>query len=633
MRDAIPKPVRARSCRRRQERASARKAALIREGRAAFPVFREAAVLRLPACMLGKGKKGAGGMDGKIWIKKGKAVSFKQKLTLVCTLAIVIPVVFSFCLVRQQERQQRERVYQEAHARLKEITRELEQNTALLGQIVNVILQDYDFIRYLGRDFTMTAENVLYHTNTAYPMLQTVEYTYPQLIDSLSVYCTNPSIPESGHLIRQLSAIAGRPYYREFLQGEEPAAIFWDGLGHPTNPDSGNGTYKYIQKLYRLDGSMQGVAVLSVPVEKMFPMVLNSRTEDPVAVVQQGEVVCSIHYDPQAGEDWEGPLWISTGLQMIPATVYTRVSRESLQAVARIKAALYTSCLLGLLAMAAAIYLLMHILFSRLHRIVETMGCACRGNFHLRLENIGPMDEIGRIAADCNQLLEQMEAAVQRALQQEAEKKDMQLLSLQYQINPHFICNALHTIQLSVEEKGEMEVADAISYFVRILRYNISGTMETTLEKELEHGRNYIRYTNVWRQAPIQLEIETDPELAGAAMIKFVVQPILENAVHHGRASRQGAARIWIIARRRGEWVDMEFRNESQEGQWEKIAQVNRQLREEEGRFLAAKSGGIGLKNIRDRLKLQYGERADLFLSTQGGITVTHISFPFEPSA
>ncbi|MEK0316190.1 sensor histidine kinase [Cohnella sp. 56] len=192
----------------------------------------------------------------------------------------------------------------------------------------------------------------------------------------------------------------------------------------------------------------------------------------------------------------------------------------------------------------------------------------------------------------------------------ERRKAELEVEKLMSQINPHFLHNTLNTIQFLALEKGQKDIFNLVKVFTRVLQYNLKkNNMIVTIREEIGALEDYIELQNIRYDYRFDVRIEADPDIEFAPIPRFVLQPLVENALYHGLQSDQGA--ITVVAERAADgsiWLCV-----SDNGRGiaeEKI----RQLLEAEG---DRRSGlGIGLKYVRKMLEVYYGGEAEMTISS-----------------
>ncbi|MBI1898256.1 MAG: histidine kinase [Acidobacteria bacterium] len=213
------------------------------------------------------------------------------------------------------------------------------------------------------------------------------------------------------------------------------------------------------------------------------------------------------------------------------------------------------------------------------------------------------LQELSRLAAVVVEQVERLRSSEMQRLASQAE-----LRALQSQINPHFLFNSLNTLygtipRSAAEARGlVMDLAEIFRYFLQSDRTFIP------LSEELEIVRAYLQVEKLRLGDRLHTDIVVEPA-AGQAMIPILsVQPLVENAVKHGVAARSGTGTVQLHARVVESGVLIEV---SDDGCG--FAPLGRK----------SAGAGIGLDNVRQRLKLCYGESADLQIaSSERGTTV-----------
>ncbi len=178
----------------------------------------------------------------------------------------------------------------------------------------------------------------------------------------------------------------------------------------------------------------------------------------------------------------------------------------------------------------------------------------------------------------------------ERALQATALAQQAQLELLRYQLNPHFLFNALNSIRASVDEDRQ-RAKRMITEFSEFLRYSLLSANVATipLREELAAIRNYLAIEQIRFEDKLQVSYDIDPAAEDFPLPGFLIHPLVENAVKHG-LEQFAPLKLNIAARAKGDKLFVEVANS---GCWP-AAQVN-------GNGL-----GIGLRNIQERLAQLY---------------------------
>lgn len=216
-------------------------------------------------------------------------------------------------------------------------------------------------------------------------------------------------------------------------------------------------------------------------------------------------------------------------------------------------------------------------------------------------------DEIGLLGHQFNRMLARIRQLIQDIYRIEEQKKEAELQALQSQINPHFIYNTLESIRMTAELNDDIEAADMISILGKLLRYStgeLSG--RTTMKQELLYVRNYVELLSYRYPGRFQLEIDVPEELDNYAIIKLVFQPIIENAAYHGLDDSKPQMHLSIKCEITEQKLLFHISDDGCGMDRATLDKLNDGLKHE----LPPKksiNGGIGMKNVHQRVQLHYG--------------------------
>jgi signal transduction histidine kinase len=201
-----------------------------------------------------------------------------------------------------------------------------------------------------------------------------------------------------------------------------------------------------------------------------------------------------------------------------------------------------------------------------------------------------------------------------RAVQLEAQLSAARLTALQGQLRPHFLFN---TLNMSAEQV-HTDPAGADAMLTRLgvlLRSSFTETdrERVPLRRELELLESYVEIMRARFRGRLIFELDIDPSTLDALVPRFMLQPLVENAIKHGVEPREEGGRVIVTARRDGDSLDLEVRDNG------------------DG-LVGAIREGTGVRNTRERLVHLYGagrQRFDLVPAIGGG-TVAAVVIPFD---
>ncbi len=202
-----------------------------------------------------------------------------------------------------------------------------------------------------------------------------------------------------------------------------------------------------------------------------------------------------------------------------------------------------------------------------------------------------------------------------RSVQLESQLAGFQLRFLRAQLHPHFLFNSLHMVSALIYDDPDR--ADRIlSDVADLLRLSLENAerQEVRLAEELGFVDRYLDIARESFGERLEVETRIEPEAMGAWVPNLILQPLVENSIQHGVKPKDGRTKIVVSAARAGEWVVLKVLDD--------------------GAGLGSQSGGgaagIGIKNIRQRLRQLYGEdyRFDLMPRSNGGVVAT-VEIPY----
>src|SRR5262245_46459654 len=199
---------------------------------------------------------------------------------------------------------------------------------------------------------------------------------------------------------------------------------------------------------------------------------------------------------------------------------------------------------------------------------------------------------------------------------------EAQLQALKMQLHPHFLFNTLNSISALLDE--DVDAADQmlarLGDFLRLTLEN-SGAQRVTLQEELEFLRCYLEIERVRFQDRLTVDMQIEPEALDAGVPNLILQPIVENAIRHGIVSRIAPGKIDISAKRCGNTLRLQVRDNG----------PGLSLNEGAG---ASIKEGLGLANTRARLEQMYraAHSFEMRDAPEGGLQVT-LEIPFETAS
>jgi signal transduction histidine kinase len=209
--------------------------------------------------------------------------------------------------------------------------------------------------------------------------------------------------------------------------------------------------------------------------------------------------------------------------------------------------------------------------------------------------------------------IEMRRRSAQSAVERErlrAQVAEQRLVALTGQLQPHFLFNTLQGISTLIHRDPDAadDMLSRLSELLRdLLRHRDSPLI--SLNEEMQYIRTYLEISKVRFSDRLDFAIESDPGALSAKVPLFILQPLVENALHHGIGSRAAGGNVEVRARRDGDRISLEV--------------------EDNGGGLSDAADGVGLSNTRERLQAMFGNDHTFRIDSNpaGGVTA-HIEFP-----
>ena len=247
-----------------------------------------------------------------------------------------------------------------------------------------------------------------------------------------------------------------------------------------------------------------------------------------------------------------------------------------------------------------------------------------------RFRGTARTNEIAVLAEGFNRMMDELDQAVNERMSSELAAKDaeihareMELSLLQQQIKPHFLYNTLRTIQYMII-MGNASAAKMVEMLIVLFRTGINAeNMTITVREELTHVEAYIGIQKIRFPDLFDMDVQVDESLMEEAMLKLLLQPLVENAINHG--IREGSVFGHIIIRAEKKNGIMHF-EVSDNG----VGIEENRLKELNERLSSGASGrSVGIFNVNERIQLRYGREFGLKLySSPGAGTRAVLRFP-----
>lgn len=256
---------------------------------------------------------------------------------------------------------------------------------------------------------------------------------------------------------------------------------------------------------------------------------------------------------------------------------------------------------------------------SRIERLTHFMQEVQEGSMDMQMES-DDRDEIGMLYRGFGSMMKRIRTLINEVYLSKITQKEAELKALQAQINPHFLYNTLSLINWKALAAGEEDISRmtlALSTFYRTALNRGRNVLQ--VETELSNTRAYLEIQSMLHDGNFDYEIEAQTEILQCESLNLILQPLVENAIHHGIEEKtDGRGKITVRGWKEDNcvWFMVE---DNGVGMEQEVAD----------KILTMESKDYGVRNVNERIRLCYGEKYAMKVeSVVGKGTKMTIHFP-----
>lgn len=310
-----------------------------------------------------------------------------------------------------------------------------------------------------------------------------------------------------------------------------------------------------------------------------------------------------VHKSPIENSDWI----------LVGVSSFSRFKEDSVKLLGIVSVVGVLSLLICMLG----IFTLIRYQLLPVKKLGQVMRRVEEGDTTIRAEQKGAQ-EFQALASTFNQMLERIETLMKEEKEQEALIRIYELKALTSQINPHFLYNTLDTIIWMAEFQDHQKVVDITKALSNYFRLSLNAGEEiVTLRQEIEHVRQYLFIQKERYGDKLKYEIDEPDDIPDIKLPKIVLQPLVENAIYHGIKESERPGKITITVSKRDTFID--------------ICIEDNGVGIKENTTSTKELGGVGIKNIQERLALFFGEAFSMEIETEtNAYTKVYLHLPLK---
>ena len=250
---------------------------------------------------------------------------------------------------------------------------------------------------------------------------------------------------------------------------------------------------------------------------------------------------------------------------------------------------------------------------SKLKNMMKNIEKLKQGKLDTRFNIKQEVDELDMIAISIDEMSESLQYNINKNYIAEVKRKQAEINALQSQIKPHFLYNTLEVIRMSALSSKNKEVAQMIYNLASMFRYSTynNGSL-VSIRDEIKHSKMYLSLCSTRYKGMLDYSIHVDDKYLDYLVPKFTIQPILENAINHGLRKGFYDNYIKVTIKEIDEGIEISIKDNGNGMSEEAISKIKDELEKN-----IQKPNSIGLMNINNRLKLNFGKQYGIYINSR----------------
>lgn len=291
---------------------------------------------------------------------------------------------------------------------------------------------------------------------------------------------------------------------------------------------------------------------------------------------------------------------------------------------------IFILCLITLPIWLVLIYTIYRDIINPVYLLVDRMDKIEKGNTGITVSD-DRHDELGYVFKTFNRMSEEITRLINKVYKESLMMKDAEIKALQAQINPHFLCNTLETINWKAKLYGVDDISEMVTALSSIIDANLDRNNEKMIpiRRELDYIDNY----NLLIQKRFGKKISFIKSIDDAALDyripKLLIQPLIENSIYHGLETKKGGGTVELIISIEEDMLLIIVADDGKGIDDETLKKLKQSMEENVENQYESRTK-IGIMNVHRRIKLIYGSEFGLNIFSESGKGTTIIlKLPF----
>ncbi|MCK1994923.1 sensor histidine kinase [Peribacillus muralis] len=273
----------------------------------------------------------------------------------------------------------------------------------------------------------------------------------------------------------------------------------------------------------------------------------------------------------------------------------------------------------------AVTYFAMRSYSKRIKKIETAIHEVRDGNLQIRIPDSRGKDELTAISESFNDMLDDLNMYIKDVYVLNIRQREAEMKALQSQIQPHFLYNTLEAIRMKAIADGSKPTSNMIYSLGQLFRYSLSSKEIVQISDEIQHAKEFIGLNQIRYSNRLHVTYEIPENCLDEKMLKFTLQPLIENYLIHGFRKETSNNELLIKVQRIDGTIEIVIKDNGKGIPIDKLWAIQTKLLEGN----TTSEGSIGLSNVHQRIQLKYGQDFGIQISSkEGEETIVEVRIP-----
>lgn len=561
-------------------------------------------------------------------------MKLKWKFFYCFLIAALIPIsFFSYYAYENTKNIMLKQSYRNMETNLAQANKNIETKLSVYEDASSLIYMNKTIQDYLYMDYYINGHEDLYYYLRRY--VNEILTINPEIL-KFSIYTTNLSVPQDFYYIyRADESVVGEEWYQTALQ-KKGKSFF---LSTDYNSDGERVFYLVRHLNYYSYGVLRNVLKMEIKEDALYSLISETSDSDQLMIIDTENKIISCKDKSLIGssiydvlKEYKGSfqdnlqeravydkeemliscLSSKTGWKTISLASLSEINKSAKRSAMN----LIWVALLAILTAGSLSTLMSFLLSKRIDKLTHAVRKMKTGVFGLEIQDSGK-DEVGLLAGAFSEMSIKVDYLIKEIYEKELIKKSVELNLLQEQVNPHFLYNALSSITSFAIRSGDKQIIEMVQHLADFYRISLNnGRNILSVRDEINLLKSYLSIQQIRFGDMVSVEFDLEENLLEYKTIKLILQPLVENAIHHAVREDQSPLKISIRLYEDDKGLVFEITDNGKGMEEKTVEELNTQIQ--------SAVRGYGLKNVSIRIQLQYGRDygVQVFSKEQKGTTV-----------